>query len=160
MKLNILMLIIEDNQVLLLKRKNTNYMDGFYGLPAGKVEANETPLQALIRESYEELDIQVKPQWVASPVIGYREEEKIDFIDFVFPIKKYLGTIKNKEPHKCEDLRFFNLKNLPPQHVPLVPFFLEKVIKGVSYCEYKISNSHYKPEQETLNTLIEAYYPV
>lgn len=51
-----LLLIVKNNQYLLLKRSNSevNY-GGFYGLPGGSVEENETPVDALMREIREEM---------------------------------------------------------------------------------------------------------
>lgn len=44
----------EQNQMLLVRKKNTlRFMQA-----GGKIEANETPLQAVLRELYEELQIQ------------------------------------------------------------------------------------------------------
>ena len=51
-------LILKKNrQVLLGRRINTGYYDGWYTLPSGHVEAGELPLDALLRESKEEIGI-------------------------------------------------------------------------------------------------------
>ena len=48
------------NEVALLRR-STSYMNGKWGLPAGKLDTNETVLQAAVREAEEEAgaDIQI-----------------------------------------------------------------------------------------------------
>lgn len=55
-----LLLIIKNNEFLLLKRgSNENKYPNFYGLPGGKVEENETPIEAVIREIKEELGLDI-----------------------------------------------------------------------------------------------------
>lgn len=53
------LVLIQNNQVLLLKRKNTGYQDGNYGLVTGHMEKGETAKQAIIREAQEEAGIKV-----------------------------------------------------------------------------------------------------
>lgn len=47
----------KDSKFLFLLRKNATFFSGYYGLMGGKIEENESPSAALIRESYEELGI-------------------------------------------------------------------------------------------------------
>jgi mutator protein MutT len=55
-----LLLLVKNNKFLLVKRSfsEKNY-SGFWGLPGGSIEKNETPTDALIREIREELGINV-----------------------------------------------------------------------------------------------------
>ena len=50
-------LIDADNRVLIQKRPEGKEYAGFWEFPGGKIERNETPEQALVRELKEELDI-------------------------------------------------------------------------------------------------------
>ncbi len=50
-------LIDADNRVLIQKRPEGKEYAGFWEFPGGKIEPNETPEQALVRELKEELDI-------------------------------------------------------------------------------------------------------
>ena len=48
-------LFFKNNQVLLQKRQNTGYMDGYYDFAAsGHVELNESMTEALIKVPYSE----------------------------------------------------------------------------------------------------------
>lgn len=50
-------LIDPDNRVLIQQRPEGKDHAGFWEFPGGKVEANETPEQALVRELHEELNV-------------------------------------------------------------------------------------------------------
>ena len=43
--------LVQDNTVLLMRRCNTGYQDGRYGLVAGHVEPGEDFIDAIIREN-------------------------------------------------------------------------------------------------------------
>ncbi len=51
------MILEKDNKILLGRRQNTGYYDGWYGLPAGHIEVKELPMIAGVREAKEELGI-------------------------------------------------------------------------------------------------------
>lgn len=51
--------IENQNRLLITQRALNSHFGGFWELPGGKVEINETPSQALIREFNEELGLEV-----------------------------------------------------------------------------------------------------
>lgn len=56
------LILIKNNKILLMKRCNTGYEDGKYGLVAGHVESKESLKQAIIREAKEEIGINLSKQ--------------------------------------------------------------------------------------------------
>lgn len=56
--------IVCNEQILLLKRNNSGTSGGKWCMPGGKLEKNETPLQAVIREVTEETGIILLPKEV------------------------------------------------------------------------------------------------
>lgn len=50
--------------------------------------------------------------------------------------KTYLGEIQNIEPHKCDDLSWFKLDNLPKNIVDYVSVALGNYQNNVTYSEF------------------------
>ncbi len=47
------LILLEENRILLLRRENTGYEDGKYGVIAGHIDGNETAREAMSREARE-----------------------------------------------------------------------------------------------------------
>lgn len=123
-----LILINDKNQVLLSKRFNTGFMDGFYGLPSGHLEANENLTEALVRESKEEIGI--IPLDYTFVRVNHRKastENQRDYVDFYFQATKYEGQIQNLELDKCSELEWFDLNNLPVNTMLYIQNVLENL---------------------------------
>ena len=54
------LILINQNKILVQKRKGTKLWPGYYGLPAGHIEIGENQYEALIREVKEELGVEIK----------------------------------------------------------------------------------------------------
>jgi len=126
------------DEVLLLRRANTGYQDGKYSVIAGHLNGGELATQALVREAKEEAGIDVSPsslQFVhaAHRLNDGRESERVDFF---FESREWQGEVKNTEPEKSDDLRWFSVKELPPNMLPFIRIVLEHVFNNTSYSEY------------------------
>lgn len=80
---------IEHNgQILLLHRQDNKSQGNKWGIPGGKVEKNETPLQAVIRETKEETGIDISSQTIEALKTVYVEyNEKNHFVYHAFRTK-------------------------------------------------------------------------
>lgn len=110
------LLLVQEGKVLLMKRANTGFGDGLYGLPGGSIDGNEPIKSALVREVQEELGISIEPDALELASVlhvapHFRTPNEV-FL-FGFTTKKFTGSIQNKEPHKCDDIRFFPITQLP-----------------------------------------------
>lgn len=130
------LILIEENKVLLLKRSNTGYMDGYYGLPSGHLDGNETARQGGAREIKEEIGIIVEPLDLRVVHVMHRKAENDERIDFFVTTNRYQGEIANCEPHKCEELKWFNLDNLPENIIPYIKEAINKYKVGDFYSEW------------------------
>jgi len=77
----IFLVLIKDGQVLLLKRTNTGYQDGKYGLVAGHLEESETARQGIIHEAKEEAGITLKPADLEVVHVMHRYGSDREYID-------------------------------------------------------------------------------
>lgn len=127
----------KNDKVLLARRFNTGYYDGYYSLPAGHVEAGELPLNALVREIQEEIGIEIVEENLHLAHIMYRtkRDETGDRADFFFVADNYQREIENKEPHKCDDLQWFPISNLPENTISHIKDVLLSIEKGIVYSE-------------------------
>jgi 8-oxo-dGTP diphosphatase len=128
------LLVRRDNEVLLLPRANTGYMDGNYSLVAGHLEADESAKAAMAREAKEEAGITINPDDLQLVHTGHRYNRSR--IDLFFEATQWDGEIMNVEPDKCDDLSWYPLGKLPDTTIPFVRFVLDAVVRGLIYTEY------------------------
>jgi 8-oxo-dGTP diphosphatase len=107
-------IVQQEDQILLLKRQNTDWMDGSWGMPGGSLEPNETIAEAAARETYEEVGILINPEDLELVhVMHVRRGGNKDVLGFMFKAKTWKGLPENREPHKCSDVQWFNIHSLP-----------------------------------------------
>ena len=107
-------------EVLLGLRQNTGYRDGHWAAVAGHVEKGETVFDAARREAAEEVgisDVELVP-WCAMQRTGADGAAIDERVDYFFTSTSWSGTPRIVEPHKCAELRWFNLDALPAPVVP------------------------------------------
>lgn len=82
-------------RVLLSKRIPPSSYPGYWELPGGKIEPGESALEALKRELFEEIGIQV----IKAKSIKKVEHTYPDYVVCieVFKVNQYLGTVKGLE---------------------------------------------------------------
>lgn len=101
-------------EVLLIRRFNTGCEDGMYGCAGGGIEANEPVTQAIMREAAEELGIKLKKEDLKIVHVVHRKNDQgKEMVGFFIEAREWGGDPCNKEPHKCDDLAWFNINNLP-----------------------------------------------
>jgi 8-oxo-dGTP diphosphatase len=126
---------MKNDEILLLRRQNTGYADGQYSVVAGHLEGNETVKQAAIREAKEEAGVELREEDIEIIGVMHRKEtdERIDFFALV---KNWNGEIRNNEPHKCDDLRFFSLNDLPFNIIPYIYRAINNMKEGRWFDDY------------------------
>lgn len=110
----------DDGRVLLSRRFQTGYMDGMIGLPSGHVEKNESFVEAIIRELYEEVAVRVESSAVSHSLTLHRYQPSgaYDYVDVFFEISSWTGVPKNNEPEKCSEVIWVN----PNDREELIPY--------------------------------------
>jgi 8-oxo-dGTP diphosphatase len=129
--------LMQGDKILLLRRYQTGYQDGNYGLPAGHLDGGESALTAAVREAQEEVGVTIDPADLELVHTTHRLAEEGDHerIDMYFKAKNYLGEPNNMEPDKCDELRWVSLNNLPGNIIPSVKLALSSIDSGKAYSD-------------------------
>ncbi|GAA0614941.1 NUDIX domain-containing protein [Kribbella sandramycini] len=110
------------DEVLMLRRANTGYMDGYWAVPAGHVERGESVLEAAVREVREEVGVEIAPADLRPLTVFHRTQANGDPIDervdFFFTASRWSGEPREMEPEKSAGLEWFALDKLPEPMVP------------------------------------------
>jgi len=133
------LVLLCDNKVLLLRRFNTGYEDGNYSMVAGHVDKGETFTETVIREAKEEAGVDLKPEDLKVAHVMHRNSHEEDIgerMDIFFTAKKWGGEIENKEPHKCDDLSWFDLDKIPENTIPYVKHAINCIKNKTFYSEH------------------------
>lgn len=116
-------LIDTDGRVLLAQRPEGKSMAGLWEFPGGKVEADETPEVALIRELEEELGINTWQSCLAPLTFASHRYDSFHLLMPLFACRKWEGTPQSKEGQSLKWVRPNDLKSypMPAADVPLIP---------------------------------------
>ena len=137
----VFLIFIEDGKILLLKRKNTGYKDGWYSLPSGHADGDEPAIQAACREGNEEVGVVLKSDdWRLVHTMHERAEGH-ERINLGFEVLRYEGVLENKEPHKCSELRWASLEDLPEKTVDQVKFFVRAYKRKRPYSDFNFGDT-------------------
>ncbi|MFI6518225.1 NUDIX domain-containing protein [Spirillospora sp. NPDC050679] len=114
-----------DGAVLLLRRSGTGYRDGWLAPPAGRIEPGEDVLTAALRETREEVGVQVEPGEARFVHVMHRYSATLPgpchaVSDFYFAATRWTGTPHVAEPHKCSEVVWADPAALPDKVIPHV----------------------------------------
>ena len=115
-------LIDRDGHVLLAQRPEGRSMAGLWEFPGGKVEPDETPEAALVRELNEELGIETWDSCLAPLTFASHSYDDFHLLMPLFACRKWKGIVQPKEG---QDLKWVAAKALkdypmPAADIPLV----------------------------------------
>ncbi|WP_173921429.1 NUDIX domain-containing protein [Agromyces sp. Marseille-P2726] len=125
--------LLDGGRVLLQLRAGTGYYDGWWGASAaGHVEAGESVVVGLIREAAEEIGVAIAPEALTPLTAMHRtgSDAAIDQrVDFFFACRAWSGDPRLLEP-KADELRWFDLEDLPANVVHHERFVLDGMVAG------------------------------
>jgi 8-oxo-dGTP diphosphatase len=127
--------LFRGEQVLLLRRYQTGYMDGHYSVPAGHLDGNESVRKAGVREANEEIGVRIDPEKLIFAGVFHRHEGE-ERVDFFFHVRDWSGEPFNAEPEKCDHLCWTNRASLPMNTIPYVRRALENFKAGKMFEEF------------------------
>jgi ADP-ribose pyrophosphatase YjhB (NUDIX family) len=124
----------DGNKLAFLKRSGTDWMNGYYGLPAGRVDERESFTQAAIREAKEEVGVTLIPENLKPVLTWQRRSKDGDWVDVVFEATQWEGELTNAEPDVHSELVWLDMDNLPENVIPdLVQMFNHLATGDVLY---------------------------
>lgn len=117
-------LVDPDNRVLIARRPRGKSMAGLWEFPGGKVEANEVPEAALVRELKEELGIEVCDTCLAPFTFASHAYETFHLLMPLYLCRQWDGDITPNEGQELAWVRAARLTDypMPPADLPLIPW--------------------------------------
>lgn len=115
-------LIDVDGRILLAQRPAGKSMAGMWEFPGGKVEADESPEHALIRELEEELGIDTWESCLAPLTFASHRYEAFHLLMPLFACRKWQGVPSGREGQKLKWVVVNQLRDypMPPADIPLI----------------------------------------
>ena len=116
-------LVDTDNRVLIAERPPGKALAGLWEFPGGKIEPDESPEQALIRELREELGIEVKPACLAPLTFASHAYDDFHLLMPLYICRKWQGFVQAREGQALKWVSPKALRGypMPPADAPLIP---------------------------------------
>jgi 8-oxo-dGTP diphosphatase len=126
----------DGGDILLLRRAGTGYRDGELAVPAGHIERGESATAALLRETREEILIELAPADVRMVLVQHGRADGETYIDFFFTAESGGAMPAIGEPGTCSELLWAPVERLPGDVVPAVRHGIEAIERGETYTEF------------------------
>ncbi len=143
------MIIMNNDKLLIQKRKGTKLWPGYYALPAGHIDVGGNQYEVLVREAKEELNIEINPKDITNSYVVLRRNyfeidgKKLEpYIDYYFEISKYQGVPSIVEQDKCDELIWADINDLPNPFINYEGDFLSD--KSITTYDCKIDGAYVK----------------
>lgn len=121
------MILNDKNEILLMKRgAKAKNEAGWWSKPGGSVEYGEKASEMAIREIKEEVNLDIKITGLLPHTDHVIKREGQHWLAINFIGKIVGGELKNMEPHKCDEIKWFNLEYLPENIV-------QNTIEGIEF---------------------------
>jgi 8-oxo-dGTP diphosphatase len=120
-------LVDADNRVLLAQRPAGKQLEGLWEFPGGKIDADERPEDALIRELREELGISVKAPCLAPLTFASHAYDDFHLLMPLYVCRKWEGFVQPLDGQALKWMRPKDLRNypMPPADAPLIPHLMD-----------------------------------
>lgn len=131
-------LLRDGEKVAMVLRSGTDWMNGYYGLPSGKVEKGEPFLEAVVRETKEEVCVDIEAADISHALTMHRNSgpDGTLWVDVYFAISKWRGQVVNGEPEKHSEIAWIDINNPPDNVIPSVASALQSIADGKTYSEF------------------------
>lgn len=125
--INVVAAIIRDgDKIFATQRGYGNYKD-FWEFPGGKIEAGETPQQALVREIEEELDTEIVVEDLLTTIEYDYPEFRLSMHCFWCRVAEGKLTLKEHEAAQWLDMESLDSVAWLPADMKLIPLIRDKM---------------------------------
>ncbi len=123
-------LIDPEKRILIAQRPEGKTLAGLWEFPGGKIDANERPEPALIRELYEELGIMVKEACLAPLTFASHAYPDFHLLMPLYVCRRWDGSVMSKENQALKWVSPRQLRNyaMPPADEPLIAPLIELLL--------------------------------
>lgn len=141
LKTGVFLFLVQNDHILLSRRFKTGIDDGMYVVPMGGLNGQETATAAIMREAEEETAVILKPENLQVCHVMHRYHPmpqglSFEQIDIFYLATEYEGTIQNLEQHKCDELKFYPIRQLPKNTAPFIQYAVECYLNGQFFSEF------------------------
>lgn len=131
-------LLQKGNEVLLMQRAQTGFLDGYWAVPGGSLDLHETVLQSAVREAREELNVILNPEHLSLVHVRHSYTPDGNSLGFFFVAAAWQGEPMNAEPNKCSGMEWFALDKLPDKIAAPARQVIERLMQSCDV-QYSIS---------------------
>jgi 8-oxo-dGTP diphosphatase len=120
-------LVDADGRVLIAERPKGKRLAGLWEFPGGKLELDERPEEALIRELREELGIEVKAPCLAPLTFASYAYQDFHLLMPLFICRRWEGFVQPLEGQRLKWVKPKALRDypMPPADTPLIPALVD-----------------------------------
>ena len=125
-----------EEEILLQKRQNTGYKDGYWDFSAsGHVEKNESMKQAVVREAKEELNVDIELKNVHFITMIHKYSDDDIYYNGFFKVTNWNNNPIVNEPEKCSEIKWFKLDSIPEKTIEDRIDAINNYKKNIPYSE-------------------------
>ena len=120
-------LVDADGRVLISRRPEGKALAGLWEFPGGKIEFDERPELALIRELKEELGIDVTEACLAPLTFASHSYESFHLLMPLYVCRRWNGAVTALEGQELKWVKPNRLRDypMPPADLPLIPHLID-----------------------------------
>lgn len=122
------MCFVENNNQLLLQKREKKPFKGLWNVPGGKVEAFESPIEACKREIHEETGLEIDNVSFRGVITVTNENQKRSDVLMLFHAKEFSGSLCDSDEGEIawvETEKIYSYDNTPESFTYILPYILE-----------------------------------
>lgn len=128
--INVVAAILEkEDKILIAKKREGKPLAGYWEFPGGKIESDETPEDALVRELKEEMEIEIEVnKYVGESIYDYGNNKIVSLKGYTAKIKSGEIKLTDHDEYKWVTLEEIDEYKMAPADISLINF-----IKKIKY---------------------------